>query len=168
MEAAYRAQNSQTDQASGRARSEIARAVARLFAIAALVAGFSSAEDRNRGRSEDPIRVGTYEYPPLVFIDESGAPAGAFIEVIEHIAEEEGFGAIAALFRAIATVEKHHEKRYLALLENIEKGRVFKREVAIQWKCRNCGYVHEGMEAPQVCPACAHPKAYFEVLTENY
>ena len=91
MEAAYRAQNSQTDQASGRARSEIARAVARLFAIAALVAGFSSAEDRNRGRSEDPIRVGTYEYPPLVFIDESGAPAGAFIEVIEHIAEEEGW-----------------------------------------------------------------------------
>jgi len=84
------------------------------------------------------------------------------------IAEEEGFDEIAAVFRAIAVAEKEHEKRYLALLENIEKERVFKREKIKGWKCRNCGYVHEGTEAPEKCPACAHPRAYFELLEENY
>jgi len=84
------------------------------------------------------------------------------------VAEEEGFQKIASVFRAIAVVEKQHEKRYLNLLENIEKGRVFKRESVVRWKCRNCGYIHEGTEAPEECPACAHPKAYFELLGENY
>jgi len=83
-------------------------------------------------------------------------------------AEEEGFPEIAAVFRAIAVAEKHHEKRFLTLLENIEKNRVFKRETPVKWKCRNCGYVHEGTEPPEKCPACAHPKAYFELLAENY
>ncbi|RLI07704.1 rubrerythrin family protein [Candidatus Bathyarchaeota archaeon] len=83
-------------------------------------------------------------------------------------AEEEGFPEIAAVFRAIAVAEKQHEKRYLALLENLEKGRVFKREKVVKWKCGNCGYIHEGTEAPEICPACAHPRAYFELLTENY
>lgn len=83
-------------------------------------------------------------------------------------AEEEGFPAIAAVFRAIAVAEKQHEKRYLALLENLEKGRVFKREKAVKWKCGNCGYIHEGTEAPERCPACAHPRAFFELLSENY
>jgi rubrerythrin len=83
-------------------------------------------------------------------------------------AEEEGFDEIAAVFRAIAVAEKQHEKRYLALLENIEKDRVFKREKIKRWKCRNCGYVHEGSEAPEKCPACAHPRAHFELLEENY
>ncbi len=84
------------------------------------------------------------------------------------VAEEEGFQKIASVFRAIAVAEKQHEKRYLNLLENIEKGRVFKRESVVRWKCRNCGYIHEGTEAPEECPACAHPKAYFELLGENY
>lgn len=85
-----------------------------------------------------------------------------------RIAEEENFSDIAEAFRAIAVAEKQHEKRYLALLENIEKDRVFKREKAVVWKCRNCGYIHEGTEAPEECPACAHPRAYFELLSENY
>ena len=84
------------------------------------------------------------------------------------IAEEEDFQKIASVFRAIAVAEKQHEKRYLNLLKNIEKGRVFKRESVVRWKCRNCGYIHEGTEALEECPACAHPKAYFELLGENY
>ena len=85
-----------------------------------------------------------------------------------EVAEEEGFQEIASVFRAIAVAEKQHEKRYLNLLENIEKGRVFKRENVVRWKCRNCGYIHEGIEALEECPACAHPKTYFELLGENY
>ena len=85
-----------------------------------------------------------------------------------NTAEEEGFLEIAQVLRAIAVAERGHEKRYLALLENIEKDRVFKREKPVRWKCRNCGYIHEGIEAPEKCPACAHPRAYFELLGENY
>ena len=85
-----------------------------------------------------------------------------------RIAEEENFSDIAEAFRAIAVAEKQHEKRYLALLGNIEKDRVFKREKAVVWKCRNCGYIHEGTEAPEECPACGHARAYFELLSENY
>ena len=84
------------------------------------------------------------------------------------LAEEEGFPEIASVFRAIAVAEKQHEKRYLNLLENIEKGRVFRRENVVRWKCMNCGYIHQGTEAPEECPACAHPKEYFELLAENY
>jgi len=85
-----------------------------------------------------------------------------------RIAEEEGFPEIAAVFRAIAVAEKQHEKRYLGLLKNIENGTVFKKPKKVLWKCRNCGYVHEGTEAPAQCPACAHPQAYFELLSENW
>lgn len=85
-----------------------------------------------------------------------------------RLAEEEGFPEIAAVFRAIAVVEKQHEKRYLSLLENIDKDRVFKRESDVKWKCRNCGYIHEGTEPPEKCPACDHPRAYFELLCECY
>ena len=85
-----------------------------------------------------------------------------------NTAEEEGFLEIAQVLRAIAVAERGHEKRYLALLENIEKDRVFKREKPVRWKCRNCGYIHEGIEALEKCPACAHPRAYFELLGENY
>ncbi len=84
------------------------------------------------------------------------------------IAEEEGFPEIAAVFRAIAVAEKYHEKRFLKLLENIEKDRVFKRDEVVKWKCRNCGYVFEGKGAPEKCPACQHPKAFFELYHENY
>ena len=85
-----------------------------------------------------------------------------------HIAEEEGFPEIAEVFRAIAVAERQHEKRFLSLLSNIEKNKVFKREKVVKWKCRNCGYIHNDTEAPDKCPACAHPRAYFELLGENY
>lgn len=84
------------------------------------------------------------------------------------IADEDGFPDIAAVFRAVAVAETEHEKRYLAFRENIEKGRVFKREDVVKWKCRNCGYIHEGTGAPEKCPACAHPQAHFELLAENW
>ena len=84
------------------------------------------------------------------------------------IAKEEGFDGIAMVFTEIGEVEEEHEKRYLALLKNVEAGTVFKRDAAVKWRCRNCGYVHEGKEAPDVCPACAHEQAYYEVMAENY
>jgi rubrerythrin len=84
------------------------------------------------------------------------------------IADEEGFSEIAKVFRSIAVAEKQHEKRYNALTANIEAGRVFKREKEAVWRCRNCGYLHTGSEAPDECPACAHPQAHFELLGENY
>ena len=84
------------------------------------------------------------------------------------VAREEGFDAVAAIFEAIAVAEKQHEKRYNDLVANIEAGRVFKRKEKVVWRCRNCGYLHEGTEAPDACPACAHPQAHFELLGENY
>ena len=83
-------------------------------------------------------------------------------------AREEGFNDIAKTFESIAVAELYHEQRYLALVENIEKDRVFKREMSVKWRCRNCGYNHEGNEAPDVCPACAHLKAHFELVPQNY
>lgn len=83
-------------------------------------------------------------------------------------AEEEGKEEAAKVFTEISEVEKKHEKRYLKLRENIEKGIVFKREENVEWKCRNCGYVHKGAEAPKLCPACAHPQAFYELFTEPY
>ena len=84
------------------------------------------------------------------------------------IAREEGFADIAQVFEAIAVAEKQHEKRYLALKANLESGKVFKREEKVVWRCRNCGYLHEGTEALDNCPACAHPRAHFELLGENW
>ncbi len=84
------------------------------------------------------------------------------------IAREEGFETIARTFEAIAVAEKQHEKRYLGVLANVEGGTVFKKEKKVVWRCRNCGYIHEGDEAPKVCPACAHPQAHFELLAENW
>lgn len=83
-------------------------------------------------------------------------------------ATEEGFVDIAGVFSAIAVAEKQHEKRYLELAKNIDDGKVFKKDAPVAWRCRNCGYVHEGTDAPKVCPACAHPQAHFEVLGENW
>lgn len=84
------------------------------------------------------------------------------------IAEKEGFPQIAAVFRSIAIAEKRHEDRYTALANNIENGLVFKRTKPARWVCRNCGYVHEGPEAPDSCPACAHPKTYYELEAANF
>lgn len=83
-------------------------------------------------------------------------------------ADEEGFPEIAALFRSIGSVEKAHEARYRKLLEGLEKKSTFKKEKSVRWKCRNCGYIHEGPEAPDKCPSCLHPRAYFELQCENY
>ena len=84
------------------------------------------------------------------------------------IAEEEGFSEVASTFEFIAKVEEEHERRYLKLLKNLEEGKVFEKDGVIIWKCKNCGYIHEGTQAPDKCPACLHPKAYFEIKGENY
>lgn len=84
------------------------------------------------------------------------------------VAKEEGFAEIAALWTAVCVAEKQHEKRYRDLLDNIEAGRVFQREQIVVWRCRNCGYLHSNHSAPELCPACAHPKAHFELLGENW
>ena len=83
-------------------------------------------------------------------------------------AEEEGFTVLAAKFRLVAAIEKHHEERYRALLKNVETAEVFKKSEVKVWECRNCGHIVVGTQAPQVCPTCAHPQSYFEVSAENY
>ncbi len=86
----------------------------------------------------------------------------------EKVARDEGLEEIAVQFKEIAEVEEEHEKRYRKLLKNIKEKKVFKRDEKVKWHCRNCGYVHEGTEAPKMCPACKHPQAYYEILAENY
>lgn len=85
-----------------------------------------------------------------------------------EVARKEGFEEIAFAFEKISEVEKRHERRYRKLLKNIEDGTVFKKAEEVLWKCNNCGYIYEGVEAPKVCPACQHPQGYFEVFIENY
>ena len=85
-----------------------------------------------------------------------------------EVAEKEGFPEIAKSFREIAKVETYHERRYRKLLENMKSKTVFKKDKVVKWKCRNCGYVHEGPEAPEICPACKHPQSYYEIWCENY
>lgn len=84
------------------------------------------------------------------------------------IADEEGFPEVAAAFRMIASAEKRHEIRYNKLVENLENDKVFKKDEEVLWKCGNCGYIHEGTEAPEECPACVHPQSFFEVFVETY
>ncbi|HOV80988.1 MAG TPA: rubrerythrin family protein [Bacillota bacterium] len=86
----------------------------------------------------------------------------------ESVARQEGFDEIADFFKSVAAVEKEHEKRYQALLENLKNGRVFAKDGEIEWRCRNCGHIHTGKEAPAVCPTCKHPQAFFEVRCDNY
>jgi len=85
-----------------------------------------------------------------------------------EIADREGFREVARTFRAVSKVEAYHERRYLKLLENVKQGKVFKKDKPIKWKCRNCGFVFEGSEAPDKCPVCSHARSYFEVWCENY
>ncbi len=85
-----------------------------------------------------------------------------------RVAREEGFEAVAMVFEAVSVAESHHEKRYNALAANVAAGRVFKRDRKVVWRCINCGYLHEGEEAPKACKACAHPQEYFELLGENW
>ena len=93
---------------------------------------------------------------------------GTTMENLKAVADQEGFPAIATMYRRIAEAEKGHEERYLALLKNVEEGTVFKKAEETVWQCRNCGYIYVGTEAPEVCPACLHPQAYFEVKKNNY
>jgi len=86
----------------------------------------------------------------------------------EETARQEGFEEIADVFKEIAEVEEQHEIRYRRLLKNVKENKVFRKDTVVKWKCRNCGYAHEGNEAPHVCPACAHPQSYYEILAENY
>ena len=86
----------------------------------------------------------------------------------EATAREEGFKDVADVFKEIAEVEEGHEKRYRKLLKNVKEHRVFKKDTVVKWRCRNCGYIHESKDAPKNCPACAHPQAYYEILSENY
>lgn len=104
---------------------------------------------------EDAIKGENYEWTDMY-------------KQFEAEAREEGFDEIADFFREVAEVEEEHEKRFRKLLENIKAGRVFKRDTVVKWKCRNCGYIHEGTEAPELCPACAHPQSYYELFVENY
>ena len=86
----------------------------------------------------------------------------------KDVSRDEGFEEVVEAFQEIAEVEEHHEKRYRKLLENVAMGTVFKRDREFQWKCRNCGYVHTGKDAPETCPACKHAQSYYELLAENY
>lgn len=93
---------------------------------------------------------------------------GTLYPAFMETARQEGFKEVEESFREILEVEEHHEKRYRKLLENIKNKTVFKKPQAVRWKCRNCGYIHEGNEAPKVCPACKHPQAYYELLCDNF
>jgi rubrerythrin len=86
----------------------------------------------------------------------------------EKVAADEGFKEIATSFKEIAEVEEFHEDRYRKLLRNVEKGEVFKKKTTVKWHCTNCGYIHEGTEAPEICPACKHVRAYYEMFAETY
>ena len=113
-------------------------------------------------------KIGTTEENLLASAEGEKAEGGEIYPEFERTAREEGFEDVADSFHEIAEVEEYHERRYRKLLENIEEGKVFKSDEVVKWKCRNCGYVHEGNEAPEVCPACLHSQAYYEIWVENY
>jgi len=112
--------------------------------------------------------IGTTEENLLAAAEGEKMEWGTLYPDFEKNAKEEGFPMVAHSFREISKVEEHHEKRYRKLLENIKKNQVFKKNKVVKWKCRNCGYVHEGPEAPDVCPACQHPQSYYELWVDNY
>jgi len=113
-------------------------------------------------------KIGSTKENLIAAADGEKAEWGKIYPEFEEIARKEGFEEIAKSFKEIAEVEKQHEKRYRKLLENMKTGKVFKKDKVVMWKCRNCGYIHKGKEAPESCPACKHPQAYYEVLEENY
>ncbi|NTW28224.1 MAG: rubrerythrin family protein [Coriobacteriia bacterium] len=113
-------------------------------------------------------RIGTTAENLLAAAEGELMEWGTLYPEFARIADEEGFADIATSFREIGEVEEHHEARYRKLLENVNGHVVFKRDGEVYWKCRNCGYVHKGAEAPAECPACKHPQAYYELLCENY
>ena len=113
-------------------------------------------------------KIGTTEENLLAASEGEKMEWGTIYPEFEKVARDEGFEKIAESFKEIAGVEEYHEKRYRKLLKNIEDKEVFKKKESVKWKCRNCGYVHEGEEAPEICPACKHPRSYYEIWIENY
>ena len=113
-------------------------------------------------------KIGTTEENLLASANGEKEEWGELYPEFEKIAKEEGFENVAKSFKEIAEVEEEHEKRYRKLLENVKTKTVFKKSQKVKWKCLNCGYVHEGEEAPLVCPACKHKQEYYEILSENY
>jgi rubrerythrin len=113
-------------------------------------------------------KIGTTSENLLAAAEGEKMEWGTLYPEFEKVAREEGFDKIAESFKEISEVEMQHEGRYRRLLENVKKNKVFKKDKMVRWKCRNCGYVHEGMEAPKACPACQHPQSFYELLCENY
>jgi rubrerythrin len=113
-------------------------------------------------------KIGTTSENLLAAAEGEKMEWGTIYPNFEKIARKEGFLDVAASFKEIGEVEEQHEKRYRKLLDNVKKGKVFKKDKIVRWRCRNCGYVHEGKEAPDTCPACKHPQAFYEVMEENY
>ena len=113
-------------------------------------------------------KIGTTEENLLAAAEGEKMEWSTMYPDFEKVAIKEGFNEIADSFKEIAEVEEKHEKRYRKLLENVKNNKVFKKDNVVRWKCRNCGYVHEGTEAPKICPACKHPQSFYELLVENY
>ena len=112
--------------------------------------------------------IGTTEENLLEAAEGEKMEWGTLYPDFGQVAEDEGFPEVAHSFRNIAKVEAEHEKRYRKLHENVKENKVFKRKNVVKWKCRNCGFIYEGPEPPQKCPACQHPQSYYEILAENY
>jgi len=113
-------------------------------------------------------KIGTTAENLLAAADGEKMEWGKIYPEFQRTARKEGFEMVAGSFKEIGEVEEEHEKRYRKLLDNIKNGKVFKREKVVRWRCRNCGYVHEGKEAPKSCPACKHPQAFYELSANNY
>ena len=112
--------------------------------------------------------IGTTEQNLFAAAEGEKMEWGTLYPDFAETAEKEGFAEVALSFKNIAKVESYHEKRYRKLLENVKNKKVFKKDKVVKWKCGNCGYVHEGTEAPKMCPACQHPQSYYELWVENY
>jgi rubrerythrin len=124
--------------------------------------------DANIEASYPAGKIGTTAENLLAAAEGEKMEWGTLYPGFEKVARKEGFNEVADSFKEIAEVEEKHEKRYRKLLENVKNNKVFKKDKVVRWKCRNCGYVHEGMEVPKICPACKHPQAFYELLSENY
>ncbi len=113
-------------------------------------------------------KIGTTKENLLAAAEGEKEEWGTLYPDFAKTAEEEGFPKVAESFKEIGEVEEYHERRYRKLLDNVKEDKVFKKEKVVKWKCRNCGYVHQGPEAPEICPACKHPQSYYEIWTEPY
>ena len=149
------------------------------YASAARKAGFvqmANIFEETANQEKEHAKMWCKEFRGIGNVEENLADAAAgenyeWTDMYKRMAEEaeaEGFAELAAKFRGVAKVEAAHEKRYQKLLDHYREGKTFKDEAPLGWKCNNCGYIYEGDEAPEVCPVCAHPKAYFERKAENY